>query len=96
MDTFISVLSSVQRELPVQPVVMDGVCAAAECGDVERGPVFHSLVHRDSGGCASAGTGRQRTDRMSLWDLHEQEPGMLALHVYFKCQKHQTIAFKRV
>ncbi len=44
-------LSSVQRELPVQPDVMDGVCAAAECGDVERGPVFHSLVHRDSGGC---------------------------------------------
>lgn len=89
-------LSSVQRELPVQPDVMGGVCAAAACGDVERGPVFHSLEHRDSGGCASAGAGRQRTDRMSVWDLHEQEPGIRALRVYFKHQKHQTIAFKRV
>lgn len=58
---------------------MGGVCASAACGDVERGAVLHSLEHRDSGGCASAGAGRQRTDRMSLWGLHEQEPGMLAL-----------------
>lgn len=98
MDTFTSVLSSVQRELPVQPDVMGGVCAAEECGDVERGPVFHSLEHRDSGGCASAGTDSQRTDRMPLWDLHEREPGMLALHVYykvyFKCQNSKLLLSK--
>lgn len=77
---------------------MDRVRAAAQCGHVERGPVFHSLEHRDAGGCAFTGTGNQRTDRMSLWDLHEQESGMFALDVYYKvhskCQKHQTIAFK--
>lgn len=44
---------------------------------MERGAVFNSAEHRDPGGCAFTGTGSQRTDRMSLWDVHEQQSGIL-------------------
>lgn len=61
---------------------MERVRETAECGDVERGPVFNPVEHRYPRGCAFTGTGSQRTDRMSLWDVHEQESGfMLTLYI---------------
>lgn len=44
---------------------------------MECGPVFNSVEHWYPGGCAFTGTGSQRTDRMSLWDVHEPESGII-------------------
>jgi len=61
---------------------MDRVRETAERGAVERGAVFNSVEHQYPGGCAFTGTGSQRTDRMPLWDVHEQESGfMLTLYI---------------
>lgn len=63
---------------------------------MERGPVFNSVERRYPGGCAFTGTGSQRTDRMSLWDVHESESGiMLTLYIslYVKCVKCQGVYY---